>query len=593
MKLFNLRVFVLIFSLLSCALAAHSQNYPPYPTPGTSPIYYGIYPVNVEVPYGKTTDNPEIIQLTYYIVNQTKNTYILSDFSLQAVNAPNPNPISFGKPGYQTNCDKKLGPANGHGGNTCTITVNLKAANNGGAPITYDFRFAYTGASKAVQHAPQFNISFANGQVITSAARTFTFVNNCDQDIYFGIDSGAAPAIKPDPSIQPADPQSCIQDSDCYPGSSCVQVQALPTVLKHCFWANPAPANSLYKLNGTSGSAPHSNTVDFPVYDNGINISWNGGIAARVGCDETGDTACTIADCGVDPVTGFTDGACPVPGGFATPSTLAEFSLLTQNPIVTSTSGTPTVDTYDITIINGVTVPTSMEPTTAAWGGQNKPYTCGKPGAVTASAPLGDCQWFGVSPPTDSTALPEDFIWVDVGGGGGSCPGTCTTPGEVCGHTAVGTTVSSSLVCGEKLGYFTADAVCAIDKNFGSPFNCADTVYENGTHYTMTEIYGCSSGDFKNSCYSVGATDACCGCQNWYTTAPMPPAPITQSCGKISNTNWQNALIKTKFLPWLKRVCPTAYVFPFDDASSTFTCSDINADNNNVVDYTITFCPAS
>jgi hypothetical protein len=40
---------------------------------------------------------------------------------------------------------------------------------------------------------------------------------------------------------------------------------------------------------------------------------------------------------------------------------------------------------------------------------------------------------------------------------------------------------------------------------------------------------------------------------------------------------------------FLKQACPTAYVYPFDDATSTFTCR--RASNATGVAYVVTFCP--
>ena len=40
----------------------------------------------------------------------------------------------------------------------------------------------------------------------------------------------------------------------------------------------------------------------------------------------------------------------------------------------------------------------------------------------------------------------------------------------------------------------------------------------------------------------------------------------------------------------MKKACPTAYTYPFDDMSSTFTCANY-VDGVNQVDYEITFCP--
>lgn len=40
----------------------------------------------------------------------------------------------------------------------------------------------------------------------------------------------------------------------------------------------------------------------------------------------------------------------------------------------------------------------------------------------------------------------------------------------------------------------------------------------------------------------------------------------------------------------MKKACPTAYTYPYDDMSSTFTCKNV-IDGVNSVNYEITFCP--
>jgi hypothetical protein len=43
-------------------------------------------------------------------------------------------------------------------------------------------------------------------------------------------------------------------------------------------------------------------------------------------------------------------------------------------------------------------------------------------------------------------------------------------------------------------------------------------------------------------------------------------------------------------LQWLKSGCPSAYTYPYDDMSSTFTCQEYS-NGVNSVDYIIQFCP--
>ncbi len=67
----------------------------------------------------------------------------------------------------------------------------------------------------------------------------------------------------------------------------------------------------------------------------------------------------------------------------------------------------------------------------------------------------------------------------------------------------------------------------------------------------------------------------------------MPPFPDTESC-KNKNPTWADRVKPT--LSWLKRACPTAYTYPYDDMTSTFTCKNV-VDNVNSVNYMVTFCP--
>jgi len=40
----------------------------------------------------------------------------------------------------------------------------------------------------------------------------------------------------------------------------------------------------------------------------------------------------------------------------------------------------------------------------------------------------------------------------------------------------------------------------------------------------------------------------------------------------------------------MKKACPTAYTYPYDDMSSTFVCKNI-INEMNLVNYEITYCP--
>lgn len=109
----------------------------------------------------------------------------------------------------------------------------------------------------------------------------------------------------------------------------------------------------------------------------------------------------------------------------------------------------------------------------------------------------------------------------------------------------------------------------------------------------MSQLYGCTGGA-SNSCYQQGASSTCCGCANWNNVLPSSPTVfVPSSTQQCVNTNpfWVSNILPT--LQWLKEGCPTCYTFPYDDMSSTFTCSVASGGGANLLDYQITFCPAS
>jgi hypothetical protein len=76
----------------------------------------------------------------------------------------------------------------------------------------------------------------------------------------------------------------------------------------------------------------------------------------------------------------------------------------------------------------------------------------------------------------------------------------------------------------------------------------------------------------------MGAQGTCCGCPSW------SPAGACQA----HDPAWQLPSRAETYAKVFKDACPTAYSFPYDDPTSTFTCAGTSTRD---VDYTITFCP--
>ncbi|MFA6037204.1 MAG: thaumatin family protein [Legionellales bacterium] len=562
--------------------------------PGTQSetLSLNVQPTSITVSYGAVNQQ---IPVSFYIVNNATYAQNLNDYQLTATNPPGDNPISVGQ--FTDTCNGQI-PAQGSSG-VCSISTTITATNPGTdlAPINYTFSLEYgAGREDIPLTSDPFPIAFATGE--QTGSREFTFINNCDQDIYVGISSGATNPQNT-PYVPGQKPPACSTDTTavnaCFPGSTC-STAVSPNV---CFWNNPTP--EAYYLPAFTGTGePASTTATFAAYDNGVDLVWNGSIAGRTGCNDSGASNCSTADCG-----GTDGGACTFTQGFATPSSIVEISLLNQMPIVNSNTpnNNTDVDTYDVSIINGITVPISIEPTNGTWGGEEAPYTCGIPGSGLPRAPLGECTW----DPTASGAYPlpsYQYIWVAYNASADSCSaeGPCGASGEVCGTSYDGTNVHPGF-CGAPLGYWTADELCGKDPSNTIIGNCTQTppVLSPPQPYlpsgaTYSDLYQCAN-DLKNSCYTAGASEGnCCGCQDWDQLSPPITIPstttgLTTSCNGINNEYWSESSSSLPLLKWLKETCPTAYVYPFDDKSSTFTCQTLDDQNVNITNYTVTFCP--
>ncbi|HSW70035.1 MAG TPA: thaumatin family protein [Gammaproteobacteria bacterium] len=367
--------------------------------------------------------------------------------------------------------------------------------------------------------------------------RTVTFINQCSFPVWFGL-SGAVAQNSQKQGF------SCQKNTDCASGSSCVQGR--------CFWDNPKPANGNYRLEKLGGQ----NSVIIPMNNNDRDQIWSGVIAGRTNCT---NGSCETADCGNDA------GGCQAGRGFNQPATQAEPTLNFSK------------DFYDVEVINGVNIPVSMGPSKPGSTSSN-PYECGNPGAVDPITNVGKCDWNKMTPPSN------DFLWVTNEGNPCSSDHDCAAPYQ-CGLSFnPGQQHLLQKRCGRLLGYWTANQVCGIDGSFGSPFNCSQ--HPLSSSYSVTQLYQCSG---VPSCYADNAKNNCCGCVDWWTKGINVPAnPFTSQCVS-SNLAWMQAIEPN--LEWLKRACPTAYTFPYDDVSSTFTCAQKNANQVNSTDYTITFCP--
>lgn len=514
-------------------------------------------------------------------------------------------------------------------GGTCSVSVNVTKPSSMPASTAFSFTLHY-GSYDSALVTNAFTLNGTNPLPPADGYRTITFKNSCSSTVWFGSITGAAPSSNiltggsidctgGDPGKQACVSaggacysrvsapdacfsQACSSDSDCATGASCYSGTG------KCFWNNPTPSNQSFQL--TSGA---TNTFQIPEYEsNAIGVVWSGAFGGRTGC--TSGT-CTSALC----TSGSADatGVCSLGVGFQQPATQAEPTFITY-----PTGSTPTTpsDAYDVTVINGANVPMAMYPTSEPVPTSGNPYTCGAAGYnlnVPISAPSGDTigasswQLYTNRPNSDPANLAYRYVVPSTASPARCAIDTDCSTTEYCGLSyssqSIGSTTapgSGYLVCGVFAGWFTADQICgtnnsfttAIDKNGVTVNNLqCNTPVALGT---MANLYQCNA-NYAVSCYSSSSSN-CCGCVNWNTQGTSILVPSNTSyVANCSGTNssW-TGLFSSLNQPqvydtilFLKQSCPSCYAYPFDDKSSSFTCTNGTTSTNNTEDYTVEFCP--
>ena len=110
------------------------------------------------------------------------------------------------------------------------------------------------------------------------------------------------------------------------------------------------------------------------------------------------------------------------------------------------------------------------------------------------------------------------------------------------------------------------------------------------------------TGPIYASCYTPtytppGTANQCCGCVDWWESSQTSGTSIlanttSQTCptGHVDPQWTQN--IQTS-IQWMKKACPSVYVYPFDDTTSKFTCTNGTQSGPNSTSYVVTFCPGN
>lgn len=431
------------------------------------------------------------------------------------------------------------------------------------------------------------------------AAHHIVYVNQCKFPVWYGISNGGN-ANCPGPGCQTQDP-----NLSRYPSG--------------------APASAYYLAAHIPGTAPA--TIDL------VTSSYqNGAMWPRTGCAmNNGQFNCATGTC--ETLTGSGTCVSTASGGPLQPE--SPYSKLEMNFV--STAGGDGV--YDISIIDGMTVPVEMKGFGPSTGNTaSTVYNCAAAGAPIQPASnnkLGNCSW-SFNPALTMPTIPNvnnDFYWVTPGAENGCTNGpTCgmaySSPPDAKGNSPapiyrrtgnfLGFNALISYAGLEDAGQWGARNLFDIynmgtqiagqtsTNNYGTalvdgtPILLGDNEYP--AYNVLFGLPGITNNGSLNSCYQIENTNFahCGGCVNWSYTLPAIP------CGQGSpnydpgqNLDWTTIPIENtdggtytplEALAWLKIACPTAYTYPYDDPTSSFQCNQ-DRGTSLITSYQVTFCP--
>jgi hypothetical protein len=463
----------------------------------------------------------------------------------------------------------------------CDVTAVFNPSNaTDGVTYTVRGSLEYTGLGHPAT-------TTTSGTVVAAlpTARTIQVVNQCNFDVWYSLTGGST--------------GFACSDSVACPGAG-VNSTCVGNV---CYWNNYRDAGLASNQLTASGGTAYV-TVPVPTDSRLVSAGtqWSGVVSASLNCD--GTSSCAQAGC--NNAGGST--SCAAGKGFSQPATQAEITMLLDS-----------IDSYDVEVINGMHVPISMQAaylinssdsSQTVLATQNN-YTCGTPGAyftgnLTENG-FGSCDFSAVS----LTSAQTPYYYMVDGDGSETCtPSTTCTTGKICG-------LNSSLTqsCGSFLGYWTPNEVCtqsSVPAAISSYFQCTSpTGYDFAAakyNNTFTDLMACSvaktyTGPTYSTCYKTtypanSNVDQCCGCVNWWDTNETHGEVIlvNQTAPAVScPTNQTSQIWTTDIQPgvqWLKKACPSDYTFPFDDVTSSFTCTNNSLGGANSTSYIITFCPS-
>ena len=244
-----------------------------------------------------------------------------------------------------------------------------------------------------------------------------------------------------------------------------------------------------------------------------------------------------------------------------------------------------TNDYYDVSIINGLNYAVEFGPTQDMTPGATaNAYACGTAGGKTAMAGTFASNPYGYLP-ASSWAFTVPASYYRLVQGTGSVQGYSLSSAL----TGTATFNPSTYTTGSLYGIVTSDQLWGWNSSSSNywatsaPFNYQTIVNSSDSAtFNNGDLFLCDNNAWTS--YQVGSGGPIsqnCGGVNWGAGTNVDGSGAFSSSVGAQITrpnqgyNWTNTAWTTTVQPtikWLKEGCPTCYVFPFDDPSSTFQC---------------------
>lgn len=541
-----------------------------------------------------TSSNPSAIQFYAYNESGIKNTFATTPTC--TLNSPFESLMS---------CGYGVEAMSASGSSTITATIVSKSLN---VPTIESLVLTIN-----AQEAP---------------IRTLKFTNNSQtKPIWIGITQGGANAY-----TSPAqDGQSVTTTHDLTPGavswcglnnpraacpvgSTCRPGGANAGGVMFCYWDALVPVGGSYLMESNGGSV----TVNISGSSSDPNgIIWSGNFFARTKCNESG--VCEVGSCGNGTGLACAPGTGASPGGVVT---LGELTFQKNN----------NPDYYDVSIINGVNFGLQFGPDQESNPASPlNAYTCGVAGSIQnqgswpSSTGLPAATWLmkpestSIYPFDGSVANPQIYYsWVDGDENSQKCSAESCTGGLVCGYHLNSVYSSESGInqgtnsvyqqyCGHRIAWLTADSIAGFNKTesngassyfnlnqfWTNPVESYPTTPSRGNNNIyVTNLQLCNMNTFSSyqnpaPAGSAGNSVLACGGVDWSNYNGQDVTRINSGFTLVTpNPNWVSNVLPT--IGWLKTACPTCYTYPFDDPTSTFTCTPAATAGNSAV-YNATF----